>query len=66
MGRAKLHDGRFADAQKSSFQAAKHSNMSSTIQQEDRFADAQESRFHAAKRSNMSNGFLLGCRLPTS
>ncbi len=42
MGSAMLQDGRFADAQKSSFQAAKHSNMSSTIQQEDRFADTQD------------------------
>ena len=61
-----LQDGRFADAQKSRFQAAKRSNMSSTIQQEDRFADTQESCFHAAKRSNMSNSVLLGCRLPDS
>ena len=42
--------GRFATSQKSRFQAAKCSNMSSAILQEVRFADVQESRFQASKR----------------
>ena len=42
--------GRLATSQKSRFQAAKISNMSSAILQKDRFADVQESRFQASKR----------------
>ena len=47
MGSAMMQDGRFADAQKSRFQAAKRSNMSSSILQEIRFADIHELRFQA-------------------
>ena len=42
--------GRLATSQKSRFQAATCSNMSSDILQEVIFADFQESRFQASKR----------------
>ena len=61
-----MHGGRLATSQKSRFQAAKCSNMSSAILQKVRFADVQESRFQAVKRSNMSNAVLLEGRLPTT
>ncbi len=54
--------GRLATSQKSCFQAAKCSNMSSAILQEDRFADVQESRFQASKRWDMGSAKLHDCR----
>ena len=44
-----------ATSQKSRFQAAKRSNMSSAILKEGQFADVQESCFQGAKRSNMGS-----------
>ena len=54
--------GRLATSQKSRFQAAKCSNMSSAILQVVRFADVQESRFQAAKCSNMRIAILQDVR----
>ena len=47
--------GRLTTSQKSFFQAAKSSNISSAILQEVRFDDVQESRFQGAKCSNMGS-----------
>ena len=52
MGCAELQGCLIADCQEFCFQAAKLSDMSSTILQE-RFADGQEKRFQCAKSSNM-------------
>ena len=50
----------FADVQESRIQAAKHSDMSSTILQEGLFADVQEMRFQTTKRLDMGCAELQG------
>ena len=54
---AELQRGLFADCQVWHFQAAKRSDMSSTIMQEGRFADAQESRFQTRNVQKCANLF---------
>ena len=58
MGSAIQQWGWLATSQKSRFQAAKRSNMSSAIQQEDRSPDAQESRI---RLRNVQIWALLSC-----
>ena len=57
-----IKNGRFADAQESRFQTAKHSQKCIAVPQEGRIVDDQESRTQVEKRSDMGSALLVGAR----